>query len=106
MAPVWRAPGMSAFRRLMERRNVDLPHPDGPMSAVTARAGIVRLTSWSACLEPYQNENWFAWMVPGCWEPGTGNGEPTLLALCCSAIPVPGSRFPAPAADVVIQTAR
>ncbi len=26
--------------RLIERRNVDLPHPDGPMRAVTVRGCI------------------------------------------------------------------
>ena len=82
MAPECRAPGMSAFSRLIDRRNVDLPQPDGPMSAVTARDGIVRSTSWSACLEPYQNENFRAAIVPGCWESGTGNGEPRRLAAC------------------------
>ena len=34
-APSTRAPGTMSFIRLSERRNVDLPQPDGPMSAVT-----------------------------------------------------------------------
>ena len=33
--PSTRAPGTMSFMRLSERRNVDLPQPDGPMSAVT-----------------------------------------------------------------------
>ena len=33
--PSTRVPGMMSFMRLSERRNVDLPQPDGPMSAVT-----------------------------------------------------------------------
>ena len=33
--PSTRAPGMMSFIRLSERRNVDFPQPDGPMSAVT-----------------------------------------------------------------------
>ena len=67
-----RAPGMSAFIRLIERRNVDLPHPDGPMNAVTERAGIVRFTSNSACFSPYQNEKSLATIVPGCVESALG----------------------------------
>ena len=56
MSPLWRVPGNSSFIRLMERRNVLLPHPDGPISAVTARRGTVNDTSNSACVAPYQNE--------------------------------------------------
>ncbi len=52
IAPVCRAPGMSAFSRLIERNSVDFPHPDGPMNAVTERAGMVRFTSKSACFSP------------------------------------------------------
>ena len=35
MRPVTRAEGMVSFIRLRQRRKVDLPHPDGPMNAVT-----------------------------------------------------------------------
>jgi len=38
--PLARASGMMSFIRLIERMKVDLPHPDGPISAVTLRAGI------------------------------------------------------------------
>ena len=48
---------MSSFSRLIERRNVDLPQPDGPMRAVTARGAIERLMSNSACVFPYQKSN-------------------------------------------------
>ena len=41
----------------MERRKVDLPHPDGPISAVMDRGGISTEISKSACFSPYQNEN-------------------------------------------------
>ena len=52
-----RAPGMSAFIRLIERSNVDLPQPDGPMNAVTIVRGATRSEmSKSACFSPYQNE--------------------------------------------------
>src|SRR5882724_2666162 len=33
--PSARAPGISSCRRLRHRTRVDLPHPDGPISAVT-----------------------------------------------------------------------
>jgi hypothetical protein len=35
-APSTRAPGTMSFMRFNVRRNVDLPQPDGPMSAVTS----------------------------------------------------------------------
>ena len=33
--PFIRAPSMRSFKRFMHRSNVDFPHPDGPMKAVT-----------------------------------------------------------------------
>ena len=54
MSPVWRVCGISSFSRLIERRKVLLPQPEGPMSAVTARRGMVNLRSNNACLAPYQ----------------------------------------------------
>jgi len=50
--PVTRAIGIVSFMRLMQRRNVDLPQPDGPMNAITERSGMLTVTSWSACLSP------------------------------------------------------
>ena len=49
---VTRADGIVSFIRLMQRRKVDLPQPDGPMKAVTARSRISTETSYSACLSP------------------------------------------------------
>ena len=40
-----RAPGTMSFIRFSERRKVDLPQPEGPMSAVTWFARILRLIS-------------------------------------------------------------
>ncbi|GMV11153.1 MAG: hypothetical protein AMXMBFR55_28870 [Gemmatimonadota bacterium] len=57
----------------MERRKVDFPHPDGPMNAVTERAGIVRSMECSACFSPYQKEKRLASMVPV--ETGDGRRE-------------------------------
>ena len=42
--------------RLIDRRNVDLPHPDGPTSAVTVRGCMESVMPCSACFSPYQNE--------------------------------------------------
>ena len=50
--PVTRQTGMVSFMRLMQRRNVDLPHPDGPMKLITPRSGISTDTSLSACFSP------------------------------------------------------
>ena len=48
-APPSAAPGTSSCMRLRMRRNVDFPQPDGPMSAVTLRAGISSDTRSSTC---------------------------------------------------------
>src|SRR6478752_7257506 len=40
--------------RLNVRSNVDLPQPEGPMSAVTCRSWMSRSTSRIACCLPYQ----------------------------------------------------
>ena len=50
--PVTRAIGMVSFIRLMQRRKVDLPQPDGPISAVTWFCGMSRSTPKSACFSP------------------------------------------------------
>ncbi len=42
--------------RLSIRKKVDLPQPDGPISAVTVRSGMLSVTESSACLAPYQND--------------------------------------------------
>ena len=54
MSPECRVCGISSFNRFTERRNVLLPQPEGPISAVTARRGIATLTSNSAWVRPYQ----------------------------------------------------
>ncbi len=41
---------MMSFIRLRHRRSVDLPQPDGPISAVTFLSGNSIETSYSACL--------------------------------------------------------
>ena len=46
--PSTRAPGITSCIRLSERRNVDLPQPDGPISAVTLRGSIVIATCSTA----------------------------------------------------------
>src|SRR3954447_1974979 len=43
--PASEAPGTSSCIRLRIRRNVDLPHPEGPMRAVTSPDRISRSTS-------------------------------------------------------------
>ena len=43
---------------------MDLPQPEGPISAVTARGGIAIVIFRSACFFPYQNEKSFASIVP------------------------------------------
>ena len=64
--------GISAFRRLIARRNVDFPQPEGPMNALTDRGGIVRSMSNSACFFPYQNEK------------ARASIEPTVIGSSCT----------------------
>jgi len=51
-APVARWSRYSSKIRLYTRMCVDLPHPDGPMMAVTFPSAIARSFSWSACWFP------------------------------------------------------
>src|SRR5436309_4454531 len=53
-SPETRAPGTTSCMRLRARRNVDLPHPEGPMRAVTCFGSTVMLMSDSAWNEPNQ----------------------------------------------------
>ena len=46
--------------RLKQRRNVLLPQPDGPISAVTWFSGMTRLMFLSAWLVPYQKSSFSA----------------------------------------------
>ncbi len=51
IVPVPFASGMMSFMRLIERMKVDLPHPEGPISAVTLRGGIsieMSYSTWDA----------------------------------------------------------
>ena len=50
--PLTRAPGITSCMRLSVRRKVDLPQPEGPMSAVTDLASIVIDTSSTARKSP------------------------------------------------------
>src|SRR6266536_594866 len=52
--PFTRASGTSSCMRLRQRTKVDLPHPEGPIIAVTVWGSTERLISKSACLRPYQ----------------------------------------------------
>ena len=50
--PSTRAPGITSCIRFRDRSMVDLPQPDGPMKAVTARARMVMLTPSTALKSP------------------------------------------------------
>ena len=55
-SPLWRVPSIRSFMRLSARRNVDLPQPEGPISARTERSGTSSVMSYSACVLPYQKD--------------------------------------------------
>ena len=48
MSPVMRADSIVSFMRFKQRMNVDLPQPDGPISAMTSLRPMSRLTFWIA----------------------------------------------------------
>src|SRR3954454_7601432 len=50
--PSTRAPGTTSCIRFSDRRKVDLPQPDGPISAVVGRAGVVIVMSSAALKSP------------------------------------------------------
>jgi hypothetical protein len=54
--PSTRALGTVSCIRLKHRSRVDLPHPDGPMMAVTAFCGIEIDTSLTAAVSPKNAE--------------------------------------------------
>src|SRR6185295_14326448 len=58
MFPSIRTPSTRSFMRLRQRRSVDLPHPDGPMYAVTRCFGMDIEMSLRAILAPYQSDRW------------------------------------------------
>ena len=45
-------PSTRSFMRLKVRRSVDLPQPDGPISAVTFLVGTVMSICFNACISP------------------------------------------------------
>src|SRR5574342_1355214 len=61
------APGVSSCIRLRQRRKVDLPQPEGPMTASTLRSGTARLTSLNTVAEP--NQAWsFSTTILGAFD--------------------------------------
>src|SRR6185503_7523764 len=50
--PLTRAPGIVSCIRFRQRRNVDLPQPEGPMIAVTVRSSTSMFTLRIACAAP------------------------------------------------------
>ena len=54
-----RAPGQVSCIRLRHRSSVDLPHPDGPMIAVTNRSGSASETAFTAACRAEERVNAF-----------------------------------------------
>src|SRR3989442_14455604 len=52
--PATRTPRMWSFIRLRQRRKVDLPQPEGPISAVTRRSPMSSETRSRASVLPYR----------------------------------------------------
>ncbi len=71
--------GTSSCMRLSVRRKVDLPHPEGPISAVTTPASILMLTPSSTLREPNQQLT----STPSRTPP-TGPAAASGMGLVCS----------------------
>ena len=56
MSPSMRTESIRSFIRFTHRSSVLLPHPDGPISAVTFPCGTPIDTSNSACFVPYHRD--------------------------------------------------
>src|SRR5574342_797017 len=74
------APGVSSCIRLRQRRKVDLPQPEGPMTASTLRSGTARLTSLNTVAEPNQACSFSTTIlgsldIPGASVRAAGRGE-------------------------------
>ena len=54
---------MRSFIRFKDFKNVDLPQPEGPISAVIAFSGILRLIFLSAWVCPYQRHMSFTVII-------------------------------------------
>src|ERR1700724_3982010 len=60
--PVARASGTVSCMRFRQRTNVDLPHPDGPITAVAWFAATVILMSYKAWVLPNQALSLSTWI--------------------------------------------
>src|SRR6476661_9419468 len=69
-SPSTRASGIVSCIRLRQRSSVDLPHPDGPMIAVTSFDGKSRVTSRTACVAPK-----YAWRARVCIAGAVGRSK-------------------------------
>src|SRR5581483_9865774 len=69
--PFTRALATVSCIRFRQRTNVDLPHPEGPITAVAWRGGIVIEMSYKACVDPNH-----------AFSPATSMPDVTLPAAC------------------------
>src|SRR6266702_4572731 len=68
-----RACGANSCMRLSARMNVDFPQPLGPIIAVTALAGMSRLTLSIARFDPYHIDTSLASIAKGSGSPSVSN---------------------------------
>src|SRR5262245_21819579 len=84
--------------RLMQRRSVDLPHPEGPMSAVMRFSATGSDTSCSARALPYQSES-ASISIAGCVGAAIAAGSPVAEVEVGSAAAMKRSRAFRPSLD-------
>src|SRR2546427_3790556 len=72
--PVIQPPSESSCMRFRQRRNVVLPHPDGPINAVTVCRGNMSDTSFTAARRPYRAVS----RAVSSWSRASAGGAMTL----------------------------
>src|SRR5579883_2977968 len=97
--PATRAPGTVSCMRFRQRSRVDLPHPDGPMIAVTKRSGRASVASLTACRAPkYASRDSAASRGAGAASgvaratPAAGAGGVTARDTASAPVTAPGPR--------------
>src|SRR2546425_1617488 len=72
--PVIQPPSESSCMRFRQRRNVVLPHPDGPINAVTVCRGNMSDTSFTTARRPYRAVS----RAVSSWSRASAGGAMTL----------------------------
>ena len=77
-----RADGIRSFIRFRQRIRVDLPQPEGPISAVISFFAMSKVTLRTAGLSPYETVTSSSWKIGSRGLPSARGGAPSMAAGC------------------------